>query len=116
MGVSQVYASDNFGNRVPFHPDVSDPVLASGQKVAAGSKDTNATITVEAGATYAITSLLGAHVFGIATTATAANCIWAAAAGKTIVIKIPVGDSGIYTSLHYQTPSDTRVFYLRKLK
>lgn len=116
MGVGEVFLSDNGGNRVPPHPDLSDPVLGSGQKVVAGSKDTDATITVVAGATYAISSLVGAHVFGIATTATAANCIWAAAAGKTIVIKIPIGDSGDYTLLHYQTLSSSRVFYIRRLK
>ncbi len=107
----QVNVLDNSGNLTGPHPDISDPVLASAQKVVAGSKDANATIDVESGKMYAITSLIGAHVFGIATTATAANCIWAAPAGKTIVIRVPIG----YTTLHYQTPSDSRVFYIRKL-
>ncbi|KKM08040.1 hypothetical protein LCGC14_1727940, partial [marine sediment metagenome] len=60
---------------------------------------------------YAITSLIGHHIFGLATTATAANVIWACPAGQTIVVKIPIG----YTALHYQTPSDSRKFVLRKL-
>lgn len=108
--MSQVYSSDNAGHRVPPHPNLSDPVLASGQTIAASGKDTNAEITVVAGESYAITSI-GFHVLGIATTATAANIIWAVSDGHTIVIKIPAG----YTSLHYQTPSNTRTLYLRKL-
>ena len=105
------YSCDNSGNKTPPHPDLSDPVLGTGQKVVAGSKDVNATITVVAGATYAITSITGSHIFGLATTATDANCVWAVGQGNTIVIKIPAG----YTTLHYQTPSDSRVFYLRQL-
>ena len=110
--MGETYLSDNHGNRVPPHPDLSDPVLGTGQVVVAGSKDVNATVDVEAGCSYAITSLIGHHIFGIATTATTTNVVWAAPAGKTIVIKIPL----TYTALHYQTPSDSRKFVLRKLK
>ena len=108
----EVYLSDNSGNRVPPHPDLSDPVAASGQDVVAGSKNVNGQITVVQGASYAITSIEGVHIFGILTTATVANRIWACGAGRTIVVKIPVGT----TALHYQTPSDSRRFILRKLK
>lgn len=107
----QVNVLDNSGNMTGPHPDISDPVLGSAQKVTAGSKDTNATITVEQGKMYAITSIDGSHVFGIATTATAANCVWAVGEGRTIVIRVPIG----YTTLHYQTSDDNRVFYIRKL-
>lgn len=107
----EIFHSDNNGNRVPPHPDLSDPVEGTGQVVTAGSKNTNATITVEAGKRYAITCIKGAHRFGIATTATAINNIWACGAGHTIVIRIPIG----YTLLHYQTPDDTRIFVLREL-
>jgi len=99
------------GNRCPPHPNISDPVLGTGQVVTAGSKDVNATVTVEQGKMYAITSLIGHHIFGIATTATAANVIWACPDGQTIVIRIPMG----YTALHYQTPSNSRKFILREL-
>jgi len=105
------YSCDNSGNRIPPDVNASDPVLASGQNVSAGSKDTDATITVVAGARYAITCIAGAHIFGIATTGTAANCIWACGSGQTIIIRIPVG----YTSLHYQSPADSRKFILRRL-
>lgn len=110
--MSETYLSDNHGNRVPPHPDLSDPVLGSGQVVVAGSKDVDDTVTVTAGKSYAITSLIGSHVFGIATTATDTNCIWACGQGHTIIIKIPLS----YTDLHYQTPSDSRKFILRRLK
>jgi len=108
----EIYHSDNAGNRVPPHPDMGDPVLGSGQVVVAGSKNTNASIAVTAGKKYAITCIKGAHIFGIATTATTTNCIWACGAGHTITIKIPLG----YAALHYQTPDDTRKFVLRRLK
>ena len=111
MGVSEQYSCDNSGNRTGPHPDISDPVLGTGQVVTAGSKDTNASITVEAGKSYAITSLIGSHIFGIATTATATNVVWAVGEGHTIVIRIPFG----YTSLHYQTPDNSRRFILREL-
>lgn len=108
----EVYLSDNAGNRVPPHPDVSAPTLASGQNVSAAAVDTNySNVTVVAGATYAITCLKGAHIFGIATTDTAANCIWACASGKTIVIKIPLS----YTALHYKSLDSSRRFILRRL-
>lgn len=109
--MADTFLSDNHGNRVPPHPDLSDPVLASGQSVVAASKETDAELVVVAGASYAITCLKGAHIFGLATTATATNCIWACGEGHTIVVKIPLG----YTALHYQTLDNTRRFILRRL-
>lgn len=106
----EVYSSDNVGNRVPPHPDMGTPTLASGQTLAP-NKDTNTEATVVAGATYAITAIQGWFIFGLATVATAANIIWACPQGKTIVIKIPAG----YTSLHYLSDSDNRTAYLRRL-
>lgn len=109
--VGEQYSCDNSGNRTGPHPDISDPVLGTGQSVVAGSKDTDGTITVVAGKSYAITSLIGSHIFGIATLATATNIVWAASEGKTIVIRVPFG----YTTLYYQTPSNSRRFILREL-
>lgn len=108
----EVYSSDNHGNRVPPHPDLGDPVLESGQNVSAAAINTNYSITVSAGKTYAITCIKGAHIFGLADTGTTTNCIWACGSGKTIVVKIPLG----YTKLHYQTPDGSRRFILRRLK
>ena len=106
----EVFHSDNAGNRVPPHPNMGDPTLASGQTLSP-NKETNTEATVVAGATYAITAVAGWFVFGLATTATAANIVWACYQGETIVIKVPVG----YTSLHYQSGSDNRTAYLRRL-
>lgn len=108
--MSETYSCDNEGHRVPPHPDLSDPILASGQTLSP-NKDTNTEATVVAGASYAITAIVGWFVFGLATTGTAANIVWACPQGKTIVINIPVG----YTSLHYQSGSDSRAAYLRRL-
>lgn len=108
--MSEVFMSDNAGNRVPPHPNVGAPTLASGQTLSP-NKETNTEATVVAGANYAITAIVGWFVFGLATTATAANIIWACPQGQTIVIKIPVG----YTSLHYFSGSDNRTAYLRRL-
>ena len=108
------YLSDNAGHRVPPHPDMSDPVLESGQNVSAGAQNTDETITVVPGSKYAITCIKGAHIFGIGTTATAGNCIWACGSGQTIVIVIP--NVSTYTSLHFQTPDSSRRFILRRLK
>ena len=106
----EVYSSDNKGNRVPPHPNVGDPTLASGQTLSP-NKNTNTEATVVAGASYAITAIQGWFIFGLATTATAANIIWACPQEQTIVIKIPSG----YTSLHYLSDSDDRTAYLRRL-
>lgn len=109
--VGEMFSTDNSGNRCGPHPDISDPVLASGQNVSAAAKDTNETITVVAGAMYAITCIKGAHIFGIATTDTAANVVWACGSGHTIVIRIPYD----YILLHFQTPDSSRRFILRRL-
>jgi len=106
------YSYDNAGNKCGEGAIALDPVLGSGQKIVAGGKDVDGTITVTPGAIYALTSLIGHHVFGLATTAVVTNIVWAAPDGVTIIIKIPAG----YTALHYQTPSDTRVLYVREIK
>ena len=112
MPVGEFFACDNSGNRCGPHPDISDPVAGSGQNVSAAAQNTNySNVTVVAGATYAITCIKGAHIFGIADTGTTTNCIWACGSGKTIVIRIPFGK----TALHYQTPDASRRFILRRL-
>ena len=112
--MTDVFVSDNAGHRVPPHPDMGDPVEGSGQNVSAAAKDVNETITVVPGMKYAITCIKGAHIFGIADTDDAENCIWACGSGQTIVIVIP--SVSTYTSLHFQTPDSSRRFILRRLK
>lgn len=108
--MTEIYHSDNAGNRMPPDPNMSAPILGSGQTLAP-NKETNTEATVVAGAIYAITAIEGEFIFGIATVVTTANIIWICPQGKTIVIKIPVG----YTSLHYLSDSDNRTAYLRRL-
>lgn len=106
------YSHDNSGNRCGEGAVALDPVLGSGQKIVAGGKNADAEIVVTPGTVYALTSLIGHHVFGIADTAEAANVVWAAPDGVTIIIRVPIG----YTALHYQTPSNDRALYVRELK
>ena len=116
--MSENYSSDNSGNRCPPHPDISDPVLGSGQNVSAAAVNTNySDVVVEGGKMYAITCIKGAHIFGVdysadlSGTDTASNVIWACGEGHTIVIRIPMG----YTLLYFQTPDASRRFILRQL-
>lgn len=117
MPSGEMYSCDNSGNRSGPHPDISDPVLGSGQNVSAAAQNTNESITVVAGEMYAITCIKGAHIFGVDYSAdltgtdTASNVVWACGEGHTIVIRIPYG----YTLLYFQTPDASRRFILRKL-
>lgn len=106
------FQADNDGNRMPNHPDAANPILASGQTLTNASADTDTSATVVAGATYAITALnTGGFLFGLATTATATNIVWACGLHHTAIIKIPVG----YTTLHYQTDTNGGMAYLRRI-
>lgn len=110
MGMN--FTVDNDGNRMPNHPDAANPILASGQTLTNASADTNTEATVVAGGTYAITALnTGGFLFGLATTATAANIVWACGLHHTVIIKIPAG----YTVLHYQTDTNNGMAYLRRI-
>lgn len=110
--MSMNFDSDNDGNRMPNHPDAANPILASGQTLTNASADTDTSATVVAGATYAITALnTGGFLFGLATTATAANIVWTCGLQHTTIIKIPAG----YTTLHYQTDTNNGMAYLRRI-
>lgn len=106
----EVFHSDNIGNRMPPHPNMSAPTLASGLRLRP-SKNINTEQTVVAGATYAITVRKSFFVFGLADTDTDANVIWACAPSQTIVIKIPTG----YTTLHYMGCDDNPELRIRRL-
>lgn len=111
MPVGEMFSCDNSGNRCGPHPDISDPVAGTGQNVSAAAQNTNETVAVIGGETYAITCIKGAHIFGIGNTGTTTNCIWACGSGHTIVIRIPFGE----VLLHFQTPDASRRFILRRL-
>jgi len=111
----EVFLSDNGGNRVPPGVISGDPVLASGIKITDATVGGDHTQTVVSGATYQImtdATTGGAFLFGIATTATAANVIWFMPESSVRVITIPVG----YTSLHYQALANGASAYISKLK
>jgi hypothetical protein len=106
-----LFLSDNAGHRVP-PADAPDPVVATGQTLTNAAKDTDTTVTVEAGEKYALTAqTVGGFYLGVATIATAANIVWACPLGKTIIIVVPNG----ITSLHYATDTVNGIGYLRKL-
>ena len=109
--MNDTFLSDNGGNRVP-PAGAPDPVLASGQTLTNAAKDTNTTITVVAGAQYVLTAQeVGGFYLGLATTATAANIIWACPVRETIIIVIPKG----VTTLHYSADTNDAIGYLRRL-
>jgi len=106
----ETLSCDNSGNRIPADINACDPVAVSGQTLAP-NKETNTEADVVGGARYAITAIEGWFIFGIATTGTAANIIWVCPQGKTIIVTIPITSA----SLHYQSGSDNRTAYLRRL-
>lgn len=98
MTCREVYSSDNAGNRVPPHPNMVNPVVASGLTVTLTNADTNYTLTVVGGVTYRIIShktaaashdIIFASITGVATTT--ANKEWAFPLGSIGIIKIPEG-------------------------
>jgi len=111
----EFFISDNAGNRTAPGCEAADPILASGQNIICPVQNLDHEVDVVAGASYALTALVGPHIFGIASIDTSdANGIWACGEGKTIIIKIPIP----YTTLYCQTP-DTTAFHrviLRRLK
>ncbi len=112
----ELYLSDNAGNRVPPGVASGDPVLASGIKITDDTADGgDHAEAVDAGATYQIMvdeTTDGAFLFGLATTATAANILWFMPPLTVRVITIPAG----YTSLHYQSLASGGSAYLVKMK
>ncbi len=111
-----VYLCDNNGNKVPPGVSSGDPVAESGIKITdTTAGDGDHTETVVAGATYKIMvdiTTNGAFLFGVTTTATAANVIWFAPEKSVLVIKIPTG----ITLLHYQSLATGGSAYLVRLK
>jgi len=97
--MSENYSSDNSGNRVPPHPDMANPVAASGVQLDAG-KDVAGTKDVVGGQMYIIATTgntAGRWLFSITgALATEANIEWVCAQGRKIIIKIPQGVTTLY--------------------
>ncbi len=108
----EVYLTDNSGNRVPPHPGAANPVAVSGQTKATGTAGDDLTLTVVAGAIYALTGIGTAVLVSITgVTSTAANIEWVAPANVTILIKIPIGS----TTLYFEGDTGTKNVYIRRL-
>jgi hypothetical protein len=116
------YNIDNIGRVIPADLGACAPLAGSGQTLldAASGADHELTGLV-GGATYAATVVPGAmadgaladstFLFGLLTTATAANIGWVCTPGSTVVIQMPIGS----TSLHYQSLASGGTAYLRRL-
>lgn len=94
--VGEMYSCDNSGNRCGPHPDISDPVAASAINIICPVQNADHEVTgLIGGEMYAITCLVGPHIFGIAAIGAPvdggnANGIWACGEGHTIVIRMPI--------------------------
>jgi hypothetical protein len=87
-------------------------VAASGQKLTCTANDTDYTVTVVAGARYAITAdATGVIWLGVADVTTDANILWAIGPGGTIGIEIPAG----ITTLHYGSDTDGAIGRLAQI-
>ena len=105
---------DAYGNTVPPGVQGGTPVLASGITLTDAAAGADHTETLVAGATYKImadTTAGGQWLFGIATTATAANIIWFCPLGGVIALTMPAG----YTALHYQCLASGGKCYIAKM-
>ena len=97
--VGEMFSCDNSGNRVPPHPNLANPVAASGVQLDAG-KDVDGTETVVGGQMYIISttgSNAGRWMFSITgVLTTEANVEWVCSQGSKIIIKIPQGVTTLY--------------------
>jgi hypothetical protein len=81
-------------------------VAASGQKLTATLAATDYTVTVVAGARYAITAdKTGVLFLGVAAITTDANILWTIGANGTLGIEIPAG----ITTLHYGSDTNATI-------
>ena len=110
--MGETYLSNKAGHKVNPSVETHRMVLTSGQKLTCTVADTDYTITVVAGARYAITAdTTGVIHLGIADITTDEDIIWSIGPGGTIGIEIPVG----YTTLHYGSDSAGTIGRLARL-
>ena len=106
---------DAVGNTVPPGVAGGHPVLASGIKLTDATADGgDHTQALTAGATYKImadSTAGGQWLFGIATTATAANVVWFCPVGGVLALTMPAG----YATLHYQALANGASCYIAKM-
>ena len=108
----QVMYNDNSGNRVPPHAGVANPVPKSGYWALSALAGDAMTLTVIAGAIYALTGInTVAFVSTTGLTSVAENIEWVAPTNTTIIIKIPIGK----TTLYFHGDADFTYTYIRRL-
>ena len=104
---------DNGGFRTSPHPAVSQPVITQTALLVSVDQGVDAETTVVGGKRYRFTSITGkSFIFGLATTATAANVRWVCPLYGTIEIQIPYGHSHI----HQQANANNSMGYLVEIK
>jgi hypothetical protein len=89
-------------------PTSAQPVLASGKTLNA---TTDTVITVEAGC-YTITATVGYCLVGFASVDTAANVLFVAPAGVTVLIWVPAN----VTTLYYKMVGTSPFAFLRRVR
>lgn len=110
--MSDVFLSDNTGNRACPGAINCDPIAASGQTLPTSTAGDDKTATVVAGARYAITAIgTSLLISTTGVTSTAANIEWVCTPYETIVVKIPQGK----TTLYYEGDTSSKNAYLRRL-
>lgn len=111
MGQTDVYLSDNSGNRVAI-PKTADPVAASGISISLATAGNDYTGTVVSGQAYIVSCNGGFCLLSTTgVTSTAANIEWCIGDNDTIIIRIPRGK----TTLYCESDTNTTALYLRKL-
>ena len=110
--MSQCYSADNSGNKVPVHPEMADPVAASGQTASTATAGDDVTVTLEQGKMYAVTPI-GTSVLASITgvTSTAANIEFVFPANKTSIFRMPIGK----TILYLEGDTSSKNVYFREL-
>ena len=113
--MSEVYLSDNSGNRVPPDSSMANPVAASGITLALTTSGNDYTQTLVGGQRYIITfvgtagSVMLASITGV--TSTAANIEWVFMANTEYIFRMPIG----VTTLYAESNESSTKAYIRKL-
>jgi len=95
--MSEVYLSDNIGNRVAPDPGSAVPIAASGQLATVTTGGEDDTFTVTAGRFYRMTGIGCAILVSITgVTSTDANIEWTSPANTPILVWVPEGITTIY--------------------
>lgn len=116
MPSSEVFSTDNKGNRIPAVVEASDPVAASGITLTIVTSGNDYTETgLESGQMYVITfvgtagKVMLASITGV--TSTAANIEWIFMANVNYIFRMPFDK----TTLYFEANESSVVAYVRKL-